>query len=142
MAEIMQAELTKLGWKVSVDNLAAAEYLDRWSKGQFRGLWFGTASFMHMNPSSLFVMAVPFRVPNASNFTSSQYTSLITDMLKTGDETQSKKLYRQMNELLLDECFVLPVSSDDRYVVRTSKIGALPVMRSGPPKLARAWKSK
>lgn len=142
IAEMIQAELAKLGWKASIDKLQHPEFLQKLTGGKFGGLWVTTCGFVHMTPSTLFVMSFPYRVPNSSNYDTPEYRKLIDDMLNAGDENELKKIYKSMNELLLDECFLIPISGIQSPVVLSAKVQGLAINRSSQPTLMEAWKAK
>jgi peptide/nickel transport system substrate-binding protein len=142
MAEILQAELAKLGWKASVDKIPSAEFADKNAKGTYGGLWIAQVAYVHLSPASLFVMAKPFRLPNSANFESPAYAKLIDDLSKPADEATMKKLYQQMNDLLLDECFVNPIATTESPWVGTSKVKGVQATRGQWALAGYLWKSK
>jgi len=142
IVEMLQAELTKLGWKTSIEKLASAEMIQKLNTGQFRGLWCSLVGYMHMTPSTLFINSYPFRVPNGSNFDTPQYRQLINDIVKETDEAKLKTIYRQINEVIVDECFLCPVASVERPLAVSAKVKGLKLSRSGMPIQYGIWKSK
>ena len=76
MAEVLQAELAALGMKASVEKLDTATFTQKLSTGKYAGLWISYVGYVHLTPSTLFVMSLPLRVPNSSNYTSPEYLEL------------------------------------------------------------------
>jgi len=142
MADMLQAELTKLGWKVDIQRLQSPEFTPKLTGGTFRGIWLQSLGFMHMTPSTLFVMSFPYRIPNGSNFDSPEYRQLTADILKTADQAELKTLYRKMNELLLDECFFIPIAANNVPITTTAKIRNFQLTRGGWPFVSEIWKTK
>ncbi len=141
VAELFQAELTKLGWKASIEKLQPAQYTPKFNTGKMGGPWFTLVGYVHMDPSTLLTLAFPYRVPNPSNFDTPEYRKIISDTLDVVDAEEAKKLYRRLNELLLDESFVVPIASAQRPVVTTSKVQDLHPNRSGFPFVYDVWKT-
>ena len=65
---------------------------------------------MNLNPATFFTSNVYVRVPNPSNFTSTQYTDLIAQALTATDDQQLKRLVHDLTQVMLDEAFVIPIA--------------------------------
>jgi peptide/nickel transport system substrate-binding protein len=141
IAELLQEELSKVGFKSTVEKLGTAEYVQKLNSAQFGGLWISSVGSIHMSPSTLFLTSFTYRVPNSSNFDTPEYRKLIDDVLRTTDATELKNIYRQINELWLEECFVIPIASVERPTVTTAKVKGLTINRSGRPVVLSAWKT-
>ncbi|MEM3470304.1 MAG: ABC transporter substrate-binding protein [Thermoproteota archaeon] len=141
IVEILQAELTKLGARSSVEKLEHTQYLQKLSGAKFNGLWAGIYGWVNLTPSTLFVQSFAFRVPNASNFDTPEYRQIVDAVLSTTDQTELASLYRKLNEILLDECFVIPVASANRPQGATAAVKGVTFTRDGIPLLGEYWKA-
>ena len=141
IVDILQAELTKLGVKSSVEKLEHTQYLQKLSGAKFNGLWAGIYGWVNLAPSTLFVQSFAFRVPNASNFDTPEYRQVIDATLNTADPAELTKVYRKLDEILLDECFTIPVASAGRPQGALASIKGITLSRDGIPMLGEYWKA-
>lgn len=141
IAEILQGDLNSIGVKTEINKLDHPVYLPKLTGGKMNGLWSGVVGFMYMSPSTLFVQSFPYRVPNASNFDSPDYRQLITQTL-TGTDAQLKDVYHQLNQLLIDEAFMLPITPTSTPVVASGALRDWLLTRSSRPVLEGVWLSK
>ena len=110
MAEILQAELTGIGVRSVVHRLGFADFVSRLQKGQFRGGWILSMSWMQLSPATMFNAALPMRVPNSSNFVSPRYQMLIDQSLAATDDYALGQMLTELNQIVLDEAFVLIIA--------------------------------
>lgn len=142
VAEIVQAELAKVGIKSSVEKLQPAEYTKKWTAGEFRGLWTSNVGYLYLSPSTPFILAFPLRIPNSSNYESPEYKAAIDGLLKAGTEAEIKKAARPLNEILVDEAFVIPISKTMNPVAVSAKVKGWELTRANGWKIEKFWKSK
>jgi peptide/nickel transport system substrate-binding protein len=142
IAELVQGEMAKLGLKASIERLQHPDFLTKLNGAKFGGIWSSGVGFMHLEPSTLFVMSFPYRVPNSSGYDTPEYRQLIDQMLNTTDAAAKKQVYKKMNELLLDECFMIPINGVQTPVAMSAKIQDFATTRSGQLLLGETWKSK
>ena len=81
-------------------------------------------------------------MPTAGNYQGKEYVDLIERMNATASPVALKTLYRQKNELLLDECFELPIASSKRPLVAVSKVHGFQYARNGGFRMVNTWKEK
>ena len=141
IVDILQAELTKLGAKSSVEKLEHTQYLQKLSGAKFNGLWAGIYGWVNLTPSTLFVQSFAFRVPNASNFDTPDYRQVVNATLNTADSAELTKVYRKLDEILLDECFTIPVASAGRPQGALASVKGITMSRDGIPMLGEYWKA-
>ncbi len=110
MAQIYQADLAKLGVKLTVQQLEAADFYSRLQNGKFGGAWTTSMSFMNLSPATFLSSALPVRVPNTSHFATPRYQELIDQMNAATDDQQLKALLHEITQIMLDESFVVPIA--------------------------------
>jgi peptide/nickel transport system substrate-binding protein len=142
IVEVLQAELTKLGVKSTVEKLEHTQYLQKLSGAKFNGMWSGIYGWVNLAPSTLFVQSFAFRVPNASNFDTPEYRQVVDGILSTTDGAELTKLYRKLDEILLDESFTIPVASAGRPQGAQATVKGISLSRDGIPNLSEYWKVK
>ncbi len=141
IAELLQAELTKLGAKATIAKLEPAQYSAKLSKAEFNGIWMGIFAWMNKTPSTLFVQSFAYRVPNAQNFDTPAYREAIAGTLAAADAAQQKKVYRQLDEILLDEAFVIPVTSANRPLAAAAAVKGIGLSRDTVPIVGDIWRT-
>jgi peptide/nickel transport system substrate-binding protein len=110
MAQIIAADLAKIGVSVSIQTLSQAEFVSRLTRGQFQGAWITGVSWMNFSPATFFNAAFPVRIPNSSNFTSATYEGLISQLSSSTDDAQQHHTVDQLTRILLDEAFIVMIS--------------------------------
>lgn len=140
IAELLQAELGKLGATATIAKLEPAQYSQKLSTAAFNGIWMGIFAWMNKTPSTLFVQSFAYRVPNAQNFDSPEYRAAIAGTLSAADPSEQKKVYRQLDEILLDEAFVIPVCSANRPLAATAAVKGIVLSRDTVPVVGDLWR--
>ena len=111
LAEIVQADLGKVGFNAKIEMVEYSVWRDRLVNQKMQSLWTGQHGFSHMHPSSLATLAYPWRVGNnSSSYNSPEYARLNRLAGVTVDPVEAKKVYRQLTELILDESFMMDAS--------------------------------
>jgi ABC-type transport system substrate-binding protein len=59
---------------------------------------------------------------NFAGFKSDQYTQLVTSTQVEAEPDKRKMLYTQLNDLLLDECFSMPLASNPPVITASSRV--------------------
>jgi peptide/nickel transport system substrate-binding protein len=110
MAEIIQADLASIGVRSVVQKLGLPDFVSRLQKGQFRGAWILSMSWMNLSPPTMFNSALPVRVPNGSNFESPRYQMLIDRALATTNDQELQQSLEELTQIILDEAFILIIA--------------------------------
>ena len=110
MAQILQADLARLGVPVAIRTLSQADFVSRLTRSQFQGMWITGVSWMNFRPATFFNAAFPVRIPNSSNFTSPTYQSLIDQLSAATDDAQQRQTVDQLTRILLDEAFIVMIT--------------------------------
>ncbi len=111
-AEIYQADLAKIGVTVNIVNMDIAAWVDQANNRKYHSLYFASNSTpgAQLSPPTLF-NAKPLD-PNNNNsaFKSDGYSQLVAAAAAEADPTRSKQLISQLNDMVLDESFSIPLS--------------------------------
>ena len=78
---------------------------------------------------------------NNPGFASDRYTELANSSSTEVDPGKRKVLYDEMNDLLLDECFTIPVASSPGNVVSRATVQGFSWRLSGSLQYADVWLS-
>jgi ABC-type transport system substrate-binding protein len=106
--QIVQADYQKLGVKINLRSRESATWVDQVNNRKFNGVYFSTARYFNLSPSTAFTNGKGFNPHlNNSAFTSEAYVQLINAAAAETDPAQQKAIYSQLNDLMLDESFVL-----------------------------------
>src|SRR5262249_49039666 len=106
--QIYQADLAKIGIKLNVRPLELATWVDEAVNRKYKGLYLSNSGFAQLDPSSALVNGrATDPAGNNSLFQSEQYTQLVNSAASEPDASQRKQLYSQLNDLLLDESFIM-----------------------------------
>lgn len=108
-AQQLQADLAQIGIKLNVQNLPIPAWRDQFFNASYQGLLSGPFGPANLHPASLFLMARPFFTSGVvTGFKSDAFTQLVQAASTEPDATKQKQFLDQLNDLLLDESFVMP----------------------------------
>lgn len=126
MAQMYQADLASIGVQLALKPLESAVFNDLTNTRKYTGLAASNAGFVQLEPSSLAALSVWFK-PGTNNeaFASEQYAQLVNTASVEPDPSKRLQLYGQLNDLLLDESFVIIPSHLTQLVVTTSNMRGL-----------------
>ena len=110
MAQIIQADLAKIGVTMEINDVSSADWNQLWPAKEYDTL-IASAGFSHKDPSTLFNSMSGFRLDdNRTNFSPPTYRELVTAAAGITDEAERKAMYDELAEFMLDEAFALVVS--------------------------------
>lgn len=125
-AVMYQEELSKLGFDVTLSPLEAAVFSEKFQNAEITHMYLSVHNNHMLFPTSLLTQNRPYRVAdNASNFESEEYARLVSEASTTLDPEARQALFHQINELLLDEAFVIPFANQPYAWVMQSNVGGL-----------------
>jgi peptide/nickel transport system substrate-binding protein len=110
MAEIFQADLATIGVNLTLQELAAADFVARYVGGSFGGAWLVGIGFMNLSPATFLTSALAVRRPNPSHFDTPRYAQLIEQTAAEVDDQKLKALLHEVTQMWLDESFVIPIA--------------------------------
>jgi peptide/nickel transport system substrate-binding protein len=112
LGEVLQASLKQIGISMTVQNLESARYLELDHASNFDMMLHEYGGVTLTDPDTILNGTIVWRPErNVTNFASPEYTNLVRQAGATVDIAQRRALYRKINELILDECWDIPVAS-------------------------------
>ena len=119
--EMYQADLAKLGIALSIRKMELAAWLDQIVNRKYNSLYVTANTLAQMEPITEFIQSRPFDpVMNNSGYTNERYTQLIRSAEVEPDAAKRKQLYSQLNDVVLNESWAMPIASGaPRYVARS-----------------------
>lgn len=122
LGQILQADLAKLGVKMSVDSPELAAYNKQVNDKSFTGLSAATFAYADLTPSSLLIMAAPFDAKtNPEGDANDQYKQLIASAMAELDPAKRTAIYGQITDLLLDQSIVMPLAQRKGTLIMHAK---------------------
>jgi ABC-type transport system substrate-binding protein len=134
MLEVYQADLAKLGVTLNINQMEAAAWLDRVNNVKYTGLYFSGDNNAHVNPGTLWSSSPGWRpVPgNNSGWKDDQWTQLVTALVTEPDPAKQKVMIPQMNDFVLDQSWIFPISSNPAILVTGHNVqGLVPALYNG-----------
>lgn len=110
IAQIVQADLASIEITLDLQTVENTVFQQQLNESRFQQLFANTMGFSNLSPVSFFVTAFPVRITgNASQFDAPNYIALVEQMQTATDQAALKQLYDEMDRLLLDESFNMPI---------------------------------
>ncbi len=110
-APVYQADLAKLGITLNVRALELGIWVDEAVNRKYKGMYLSNSGSSQFEPSST-LNSGRATDPNSNNsqFTDDQYIQLIASAAGEPDAAKRKVIYSQLNDILLDESFIIPLA--------------------------------
>jgi peptide/nickel transport system substrate-binding protein len=107
-APAYQADLAKIGVTLNIRSLELATWVDEAVNRKYKGMYLSNSTFAQLEPSSTLSNGRATD-PNSNNslFQSDTYSQLIASASAEPDLAKRKMLYSQLNDILLDESFIM-----------------------------------
>ncbi|MBV9580800.1 MAG: ABC transporter substrate-binding protein, partial [Chloroflexi bacterium] len=123
IAQILQGDLAKLNITVGIRPLETAAYNQTALSKQGWGLNVGQSLFAQLLPSTITVLSTYYQPTGPqTGFVDDQYTQLVNAIAVETDPAKQKTLYGQLNDVLLDQCFLMPIMSAIPAVLTSAKV--------------------
>jgi peptide/nickel transport system substrate-binding protein len=117
-AEIYQADLAKIGVKLNISKLESAAWTTQINSGKLNGLYIAPSVNLHLQPATLFSLSRVFNPDNNNElFKDDTYSRLVASVQSETDASKLKPVYSQLNDVLLDQSFVMPLSPEPLQMV-------------------------
>jgi peptide/nickel transport system substrate-binding protein len=132
-AQVYQADLAKIGIQLKTRVLDALTNTNQMLDGSYGGLYISNDAFAHLEPVSA-LLSGRSTDPNSniSRFDNADYKKLIADASVETDVSKRKALYSQLNDFLLDQCFMITICSNPTLLAFTQKVhGIEPSLHEG-----------
>jgi peptide/nickel transport system substrate-binding protein len=134
MMQVYQADLAKIGVKLNIKIMEASAWIDTVNNVKYTGLYFSGDNNAHVNPATLWSTSPGWRpVPsNNSGWKNDQWTQLVTELTTEPDTAKRKALISRINDYVLDQSWIFPISSNPAILVTNSKLkGLVPALYNG-----------
>jgi peptide/nickel transport system substrate-binding protein len=134
-AQILQGDFAKLGITLNVKPQDQASYLEVVNNWKYQGFWLGGGSFAQLDPGTAFTKSRALSVTgNSSAFTApanAAAVELVGRATTEPDPTKRKQLYSDLNDMLLDEVYIIGMSPTTSRLMVSSKVkGVAPTLHS------------
>ncbi|MBV9898584.1 MAG: ABC transporter substrate-binding protein [Chloroflexi bacterium] len=125
-AQILQGDFAKLGITLSLKPQDVAAYLDLVNNWKYNGFWLGGGSFAQLDPGTAFTKSRALSVTgNSSAFTAPVNASavdLVGRATTEPDPAKRKQIYSDLNDMLLDEVYIICMSPQADKLITTAKV--------------------
>jgi peptide/nickel transport system substrate-binding protein len=129
---IYQADLAKIGVKLNIRNLDNAAWIDEVNNRKYNGMYFSSLGFAQLSPGFVLTAGRSWDpTVNNSGFKSDTYSQLVTAIQSEIDPAKQKDLYKQINEFILDESFIMPLASNPVTTLLRSNVHGMKPLLSG-----------
>jgi len=123
LAAIYQADLAKVGIKLSLSTPDAAARLNAMQNQKLNGLYIANDTWAGMEPISFFTSSSIAGVRrNNGGFYSDKYTALVSAISAEPDANKRKVMYPELNDYLLDESFYMPITGNPGKIVTNARV--------------------
>lgn len=133
MAQILQASMKEIGLNAKITDLSEAAFVSRFRKSNFQ---ITTHVYVRAgrSPAAILLTAVPFRsVGNVANFESQPYADDVNVVTTGSDAQMMAPAWKRINEQILSQNFVIPVSTLPVTWVATPKLDGVRFNLDGMP---------
>ena len=110
LAQIYQADLASLGITLNIVSMDLAAWLDNVNNRKYHGMYYSPASIAASVGTELTTSKVWEIGNNNSGFDSPEYQQLGVATTTESDPDKLSQLYKQVNDLMLDESFAIPLT--------------------------------
>jgi peptide/nickel transport system substrate-binding protein len=142
LAQLYQASLASLGVKLTIQPYQTATYLDQINNHKYTGAYIGGIAYASMEPVTRMANSRHLDPSGNSNtgFTSPEYVQLFTQASAEPDASKRKQLYSQVNDLLLDQSFVMPICGAPARMLTRASVHDIGLSQHGAFLFNAAWK--
>jgi peptide/nickel transport system substrate-binding protein len=125
-APVYQADLAKIGVTLNIRALELATWVDEAVNRKYKGLYLSNSTFAQLEPSSTLSNGRATD-PNSNNslFQSDMYSQLIAAASAEPDLEKRKALYTQLNDILLDESFIMVLAGAPPTLIARSNVNGI-----------------
>jgi peptide/nickel transport system substrate-binding protein len=130
---VYQADLAKIGVTLNIRALDLATWVDEAVNRKYKGMYLANSTFGQLEPSSTLSNGRATD-PNSNNslFQDETYSKLIAQASAEPDAGKRKELYSQLNDILLDESFIMVLAgAPPTLVAHANVVGIQPSAHDG-----------
>jgi peptide/nickel transport system substrate-binding protein len=111
MAQVLQSDLAQIGVTLNIKTQDVGTWLDQVNNRKYHGLYSGPGAYAHLSPSTCLNSGKASNpADNNSGYQSAEYTQLVNDSASEVDPAKQTAIYSQLNDLFLDESFVMTLA--------------------------------
>jgi peptide/nickel transport system substrate-binding protein len=110
LVQIYQADLASIGVTMNIVNMDLAAWLDQVNNRKYNGMYYSPAGIAASVGTELTTSKVWQVGNNNSGYDSPMYQQLATAASTETDADKLKTVYKQVNDLMLDESFAIPLA--------------------------------
>jgi peptide/nickel transport system substrate-binding protein len=143
LAQILQADATKIGINLKIEDLEASLYRSRVQAKDFQIAVhsYGRGNKDPLTMVTTAVVWLPDCDQNVANFCSDKFKSLVSQAQVTTDVEKRKPILREINQLLMSENFTVPVASKFIAYVKQKNVQGFAANLDGMPIYDDIWLS-
>jgi peptide/nickel transport system substrate-binding protein len=132
MVQIYQSDLARIGVKLNIVSMDIPAMVDSIHNQKYKGLYTLNDSWATMEPASTFNVAPTLnpQINNAGYTHDDTYAQMVNDARAEPDIAKRKQLYSQLNDYLLDQSFVMPISPTINRVVTSASVHGIEFRRN------------
>jgi len=143
LGQIFQADLAKIGVTLNLKPMDSGPLLAIAGQVGYQGILQNPASYLQFTPTTGIFLNRFINQDNPSGnqtgWKHEQFRSLVQQASSEVDAGKRKQLYAQINDILLDESVLIPVSSSDGMAAAVSRLQGLRRLRTNGLTLFEAW---
>ncbi|MBV9578484.1 MAG: hypothetical protein JO057_07845 [Chloroflexi bacterium] len=125
-SQILQSDFAQLGITLNLKPQDSASYLNLVNNWTYQGFWLGGGSFCQLDPGTAFTKSRALSpTGNSSAFTTpanAAAVALLGQATSEPDPDKRKQLDSQLNDMLLDEVYIVSMSPQTEKLMLTSKV--------------------
>jgi peptide/nickel transport system substrate-binding protein len=141
--QVLQSDFAKLGITLTLKPQDTASYLEIVNNWKYQGFWLGGGSFAQLDPATGFTKSRALSVTgNSSAFTNpanAAAVELLGRATTEPDQTKRKQLYSDLNDMLLDEVYIMVMSPTVNRLMATQKVQNIGATLHSAQKWWEAW---
>ena len=142
-AQILQNDFAKLGITLNLRPQDQAAYLDVVNNWKYKGFWLGGGSFAQLDPATAFTKSRALSVTgNSSAFTApvnAAAVDLVGRATTEPDPARRKQIYSDLNDMLLDEVYIICMSPTANRLITTTKVHGVSATLHSAQRWWEAW---
>lgn len=145
LAQILQADLAKVGIKAKLSDVESAVWDSRRNKGE-APIWTHSYGKANLDPGTLLTSTVAWgsgeKEGNMTRWTSDEWVRLRSELQSVLGQEKRKPICRKIQEIALDECQRIPVAPQAQPWVYARYLKGFSYTPSNNPNVADLWLEK
>jgi peptide/nickel transport system substrate-binding protein len=139
LAQVYQADLAKIGVKLNILKLEMAVWSDQVNGRKYKGLYYASSAQLQLSPGTAYTARPLNPDDNNEGFKSDAYASLVAAALTETDAAKLKQIYSQINDIILDESFVMYVTPNTLTLLARAGVQSITPHLHGGWLLTDTW---